>query len=437
MPLLLELPSRNKTLLERRRSTSSSPAGKTLGSPFACPPTRGALATLRFLPLAAAFGLACVFAALPAAAQPPSRSSSVPELSLGDSADDNAVSVPGQMANNSARDSADPASPAPLTPRELYEHVRRGVVVIERDGAPTAIGTVLAGDGRVLTALSGLGGSEDADVRYADGTGVHATLGYSDRALDLALLTPDSGRRTEGLSASEADPTDTQVRAMLPGKGAHLGPARAGFTGRADAHAHGGGAVLRMWNVDVQGTPVAGAPLLDPAGGVVAVLVRACKGPARVDPSASPGAWPSSPNPGLRSDRSPNLRDSECQPVVVGAPVSAVRSFLAHASTPADAPVSSAPWLGIRGEPEDAGGLHGVRVVDVAPASPAEKAGLKPAADVIVAVDGRPIERPEALGESIGKHAIGDSVKLLVFGGGKFREVAAILRPAPDGAPQR
>jgi serine protease Do len=378
-----------------------------------------------------------VFAVLPAAAQAPSRPSRLPELSLGDGADDDAVSAPGQTTNNSVLDSADPVSPAPLTPRELYEHVRRGVVVIERGGAPTAIGTVLAGDGRVLTALSGLGGADDADVRYADGTGVHATLGYSDRTLDLALLTPDSGRRTEGLSASEADPADTQMRAMLPGKGAHLGPARVGFKGRADAHAHGGGALLGMWNVDVQGTPVAGAPLLDPAGSVVAVLVRACRGPARVESVESPGAWPTSPNPGVRSDRSPNLRDSECQPVVMGAPVSAVRSFLARASTPPDAPVSSAPWLGIRGEPQDAGGLHGVRVVDVAPASPAEKAGLKPAADVIVAVDGRPIERAEALGESIGKHAIGDTVKLLVFGGGKFREVAAILRPAPDGAPQR
>jgi S1-C subfamily serine protease len=129
----------------------------------------------------------------------------------------------------------------------------------------------------------------------------------------------------------------------------------------------------------------------------------------------------------------------------VGASIATVRSFLTKmmtngaGATPAVAPAGAGaasgagtgPWLGIRGEPQDAGGMHGVRVVDVAPSSPAEKAGLKPGADVIVAVDGRPIDKPDALGESISKHAAGDSVKLLVFGGGKFREVTTVLRAAP------
>ena len=68
----------------------------------------------------------------------------------------------------------------------------------------------------------------------------------------------------------------------------------------------------------------------------------------------------------------------------------------------------------------------------VAPQSPAQKAGLKgaaagepaAAADRIVAVDGQPVDSPQKLSEAIGKHAIGDPVKLLVLGGGgSFREV--------------
>jgi serine protease Do len=75
--------------------------------------------------------------------------------------------------------------------------------------------------------------------------------------------------------------------------------------------------------------------------------------------------------------------------------------------------------------------VKGVRVSAVAPSSPAEKAGLKAGSDVIVAVDGKPIDTPEKLAEAIGKHIPGDSVKLLVFSGDKFHESAVALRTAP------
>jgi serine protease Do len=70
----------------------------------------------------------------------------------------------------------------------------------------------------------------------------------------------------------------------------------------------------------------------------------------------------------------------------------------------------------------------------LAPGSPAEKSGLKAggdAPDTIVAVDGQPLESPEQLAEIIGKRAIGQQVKLLVFNAGKFRDVTVTLRPSP------
>jgi serine protease Do len=305
--------------------------------------------------------------------------------------------------------------PAGLTPAQLYERVRRGVVALERNGIPVAIGTVLAGDGRILTSLSGLGGVDGADVRYADGTVVHARMARSDRAADLALLVPQSNTWTDGLSASEVDPLDTELRAMLPSRGAHLAPAGAGIKGTAEAHGRGGEALLRMLDVDVKGIPVAGAPLLDVAGRVVAVLVRACKGAAQEAPSGIDNT----PAPGAKAFG----QAGRCQPVVVGAPVSAIRTFLTQPAP--------APWLGIRGEPQAQGGVHGVRVVAIAPSSPAEKARLM-AADVIVAVDGTPIDSPETLSTLIGRHAPGDAVKILVYGQDKFREVVVSLRPPPD-----
>jgi serine protease Do len=333
---------------------------------------------------------------------------------------------PADISADSTADAA-PRAPEPLTPQQLYQHVRRGVVAILRNGSPAAVGTVLAGDGRILTALSGLFGRDGADVRYADGTTVHAKIGQSSKTLDLALLVPDPNHWTEGLSASEADPSDTGIHAMLPARGSGLGPAIAALKGRTDAHARGGEPLSQMLAVDVKGLPLAGAPLIDAAGSVVAVLVHACQGLESMAPAheSLPAA---------------NGDPGSCQPVMLGAPVAAIRSFLMQtpsaASSPAAAlaaaapPAAPSPWLGIRVVPV-AEGVRGVRIAAVAPQSPAEQAGLKPSVDEIVAIDGQPIATAEALADRISHHAVGESANLLVFGGGQFRQVSVTLRRAP------
>jgi serine protease Do len=350
--------------------------------------------------------LASIAVAAPALAQPP-----LPQL-------------PAQQGAPVAAPAADapPAAAAALqTPQQLYEHVRRGVVAIERNGVPVAIGTVLGNDGRILTALSGLGGGEGADVRYADGTAVHAKVGHSDRDADLALLVPQTGRWTDGLAASEADPSGAELRAILPVKGAHLSPAPAAVKGRVDAHARDGAALLQMLDLDLHAPPIAGAPLLDSTGSVVGVLVRACKGGPEASVDSPWVGWGNPAQPPAAA------KTAACSPVVLGAPISAIRSFLAKTPPTAVAP---APWLGIRGDAES-GSQHGVRITAIAPQSPAEKAGLHANGDVIAAVDGAPIDTPAALSQAIGRHAPGETVKLLVLGGDKFREVPVTLRAAP------
>jgi serine protease Do len=57
-------------------------------------------------------------------------------------------------------------------------------------------------------------------------------------------------------------------------------------------------------------------------------------------------------------------------------------------------------------------------------------------ADLVVAVDGLPVQTPEALAAAINQRGVGDSVELLVFGNGRFRQVNLVLRAAPD-APQK
>lgn len=337
---------------------------------------------------------------------------------------------------------APPGAPAPAaqqvpTAQQLYEHVRNGVVVLQRNGLPVAIGTVLGTDGRILTALSGLGGGDGADVLYADGTSVHAKVDHSDADSDLALLAPATAKVGGGLAASGADPTGALLRALVPSRGARLQPAEAGVKGKAEAHAKDGQALPQMLDVNVKGPLFAGAPLLDGSGDVVAVLVRACKGAAAAAPAPDPTAvWL-----GWGAASQPAAKAATCSPVVVGAPVAAIRSFLMNppaapaAATPPPAPATppapAAPWLGIRGEPQSSGAVRGVHVLAVAPQSPAATSGLQPNNDVIAAVDGEAVDTPQKLSAAIAKHAPGDTVKLLVFGQGKFREVSVALLAAP------
>ncbi|MBX3204423.1 MAG: PDZ domain-containing protein [Labilithrix sp.] len=300
------------------------------------------------------------------------------------------------------------------------EQLRRGVVQIEQGGRPMAVGTVLSKDGRVLTSLSGLGAVENPDIRYADNTVVKAKIGHKDKGWDLALLIPQSGKWLDGLMPTDADPTGVDLKAFLP-KAGKLAAAGINLKGRTDARTKEGDPLASALDLDLKGIPgIPGAPLLDPNGKVVGVLVRACK------EMAAPAAPP-------RSDKADAGKKGPppCSPITIGAPVTALRGFLMKTPTTA---VQPAPWLGLGGAPTESGSVKGVRVVGVAPGSPAEKAGLTAASenpDTIVAVDGQPVETPEQLADVIAKRAIGQSVKLLVFSQGKFREAAVTLRAAP------
>jgi serine protease Do len=298
-----------------------------------------------------------------------------------------------------------------------YEQLRRGVVQVEQGGRPMAVGMVLSKDGRVLTSLSALGSAGEPEIRYADNTVVKAKVGHKDKAIDLALLIPQSGKWLDGLMPTDADPMGVELKAFLPRAG-KLSGVGVGVKGRTDARAKEGEPLKAVYDLDLKGVPgIPGAPLLDPNGRVVGMIVKACKAE-------------SSPKTSENADK-PSDKPPPCAPITVGLPVPALRGFLMK--TPANA-VQPGPWLGLGGAPTEAGNVRGVRVMGVTPGSPAEKAGLKPGGespDTIVAVDGQPVETPEQLADVIARRAIGQTVKLLVFAQGKFREVSVALRAAP------
>jgi len=321
------------------------------------------------------------------------------------------------QAAQAAAEAADEAADAELSPppskdpADPLQKARDGIVVLERAGKPLGIGSVLQNDGRILTALSSLGHGNDLDARFADGSVSRVRVGHSDRGWDLALLIPQNSRWKKGLKASRKSATSagTQLRAFSMIGTKDLALSRTIVKGKSTLL--GGDSELLRDALDLASRikpSELGTPVLDDQGDVVAVIARACA----------------------------PVKNGPCSMVPYGVPVTAVKAFL---RTVPESAMPPAPWLGLQGVADDVGPVRGVRVLGVHPQSPAAAAGMKggsdkSTADVVVAVDGVPVGTPEALAQTINQHSVGDTVELLLFGGGKFRRITLGLRSAPDSA---
>lgn len=101
-------------------------------------------------------------------------------------------------------------------------------------------------------------------------------------------------------------------------------------------------------------------------------------------------------------------------------------SMVAAQSNP---PSSQTPFLGITTAPA----TDGVRVVQVVPDSPADKAGIK-AGDVITLFDGKPAAI-DTLSSAVQSHKVGDSVTVTVLRDGKTTDLTVVLAERPANLP--
>ncbi|MEO6599976.1 MAG: S1C family serine protease [Polyangiaceae bacterium] len=323
---------------------------------------------------------------------------------------------------------ASPGAVAPLPPgigkpsaklpgaKNPVDAALQQVVMLERAGRPIGVGTLLNGDGRVLTALSPLTHGNMIDAHYPEGQIVRVKLSYASRAWDLALLTPVGDSRRAGLRASrEPTPTaGTKLYAVGYVKDKQLGSSV--ITIKAKSTLRGGDSAELVDALELPFAPKPndiGGPLLNEKGEVVAVVARACSATDKIGCTLSP----------------------------YGAPVSAVREFLRGV------PMRRAAFVGLDVAAYDAGVAHGVRVIGVTPDGPAASAGLRAGppgvGDVVLAVDGAPVATPAAFADAVDSHPSGTAIplRLMVLSEGRYREVALMLRegdaPGGDATPVR
>jgi S1-C subfamily serine protease len=278
--------------------------------------------------------------------------------------------------------------------------------MLERGGRAIAVGVPLNGDGRILTALSPLTHGNQIIAHYPEGQLVPVKLSYSDRAWDLALLTPMGESRRAGLKASHdpAPAAGTKLHLLNYIREKQLGPTD--LTLKAKSTLRGGDSAQL---VDAYELPYAlkpadvGAPLVNDQGEVVAIVARACSVNDKLGCTLAPYA----------------------------APLSAVRDFLRRA------PPRKNQWLGLEVVSFDAGFARGVRVAAVTADGPAASSGLRAGppgvGDVVLAVDGKPVATPEAFLDAVDGSEPGAPARLTVLTDGRYREVLLTTAPPPEG----
>lgn len=322
------------------------------------------------------------------------------------------------LAWSASAQPAPPAVPAPAPPpvpaapadAKDAPAAAKGWVALEQGAKVVAFGVLLGGDGRILTAFRApqTGEPTKLTVRYSDGVKVPARVVHTDSKLGIALLVPERGKRKDGIHASEQSPDAASLRPWLSAT-------KVGATVKVVPFVHAKGTpdeLGGLFQPMPAGSFTLGTPFIDNAGDVLGIMTKLCAA------STVPGAASGPP---------------VCH-VDALVPVAQIRRFLGRAPVTAAMPTV---WLGIAGDPATLpDGQIGIRVLAVAPKSPAEKAKIvgdaDPAkSDVVVAVDGKPTTTIDELAAQVGNHGVGDKVKFDLIRAGKKRTVQLTLESPP------
>jgi S1-C subfamily serine protease len=319
-------------------------------------------------------------------------------------------------------DAADGRAPAPPGDEEALDAYSRVVTSVAERLAPSVanlrvyrrvpggrrqIGggsaVVVTPDGFMLTSAHVVAGSDGPSrASFTDGREVSAQVVGSDPLSDLAVLRAESGQL---VSAQLGDADRLRVGQLVVAIGNPNG-----FAGSVTA-----GVVSAL-----------GRSLPTRSGSVSRIVENVIQTDAALNPGSSGGA----------------LADGRGRVVGVNTAVAGVGLGLAVPINAATRTIIAALMtdgryrrasLGVAVGPRplpprlaaELGQAGGVEVIEVVPGSPAAAAGLRPE-DLIVAVDGAPVERVQDLQEQMTGERIGRRVALSIVRAGRRRELALV-----------
>ena len=274
-------------------------------------------------------------------------------------------------------------------------------------------GVIVSDSGLVVTNNHVIEGADDIKVALADGREFKSTVLLKDERLDLAVLKIEAKEKFPALTLGDSDALEV------------------------------GDLVLAIGNPFGVGQTV--------TSGIVSALARnqVAQGDfgffiqtdAAINPGNSGGALANMNGQLIGINTAIFTRGGGSNGVGFAIPANLVKVFLAAAENGAKS--FERPYIGAGFEPvtsdvAEALGLDRVRgalVVKVVPGGPAAEAGLK-AGEIVTAVNGIPVEHPDALGYRLTTAGLGGSARLSVIEGGKERELTLKLDTAPETVPR-
>jgi len=263
-------------------------------------------------------------------------------------------------------------------------------------GVSSGSGFVLDEDGRVLTNAHVVSGATAVQVTFPDGQIVQAQVIGKDEETDLAVLRVSPERLDlRPLELGDSDTLQPGDRVVVVGNPSGLqataGTGRISGVGRR-VEVAGGYFVDGLLETDAVIEPAtSGGPVLGPDGRVVGIA-------SRLDDDAG-----------------------------FAVPADVARGVLAELE---ESHKVIRPWIGIRGRAAAAG----VEVVDVHAGGPAEDASLQ-RGDVVESIDGVAVRTLAGLLSEVDRHAVGDTVELVVTRAGSRGNVTVRLEERPATIP--
>jgi len=324
------------------------------------------------------------------------------------------------------------------TVQDIYREEGRGVAYIQAEGVSassvfgqeggtaTGSGFVVDEDGTILTNAHVVEGADQVTVSFEEGgESIDAEVKGVDGDTDLAVLKIDPGEVEDLTPLPLGDSSELEVGDPVVAIGNPFGLQRTVTTGIVSAlqrqiDAPSGFSIENVVQTDASINPGnSGGPLLDAQGRVIGINSQIATGGGE----GSVGIGFAVPIDTAK-ELLPRLRAGEdIKRAYLGVVTAPVTEDLAGEL---DLPVDQGAMIteAVEGGPADEAGLRGGQV------DPAQ--GITVPGDVIVAIDGKPVEDAAGVVEAVSAKRPGDTIALQLYRGDDRRTVEVELGERPD-----
>jgi len=301
----------------------------------------------------------------------------------------------------------DGTDPSPLIPGEEPIADAAGVIMpsvvqIQTGSGPASgvgSGVIYDSDGLILTAAHVVQGNDTVTVRFADGEEVEGTVLGGTEGADVAVVQVDRTGLPAAELALDDEPNVGQMAIAVGSPWGLQGTVTAGIISAVDQAIPSGASARAVLQTDAAINPGnSGGPLVDREGRVLGINVSIF---------SLSGA-----NDGVGFAVPIDVAHDIAERVVAGEEIEGA-------------------FLGVSiGMVES--GRAGAVITELTPGGAADEAGLE-VDDLVVEIDGAPVQRPADLAAQVQTHQPGDTVEVVVIRDGEELTLTVTLGQRPEG----